>query len=421
MSDYNIKRTAAFALSLAAVFGATALFYGIRSGKYERNITAYSENALSTLISSTEQMQQGLKNMQYGTDGVSLASSAARVWSASQSAIAALSCLPLDATHLMQCEKLFNQAGEYALSLMVGASGGTSVTDSHVTSLKSIRSSLEKINAAILSTKEKIDIGEISIGAISGNGGLSTLAQELAKLEDDFPSYEPLNYDGAYSEHMGTLSPLYLESAKEASPEEALKIAAELMGVDAQDMTLLYETNGTIPTYGYGNDTSTVEITKNGGIVLTLYNRRDVNAVKIPESMARQYALQAAEKLGFAELNPRYSSQTNNILTVELIASYNDITIYPDRVTVGIALDNGQVVFLSAKNYIMSHTERQITLPSETPEGARLALIPTDGLREHLCFEYEEDDHLRFMCAETGSCYAIHPFDEGEKEGLISD
>ena len=61
MSDYNIKRTAAFALSLAAVFGATALFYGIRSGKYERNITAYSENALSTLISSTEQMQQGLK------------------------------------------------------------------------------------------------------------------------------------------------------------------------------------------------------------------------------------------------------------------------------------------------------------------------------------------------------------------------
>ncbi len=421
MSDYNIKRTAAFALCLAAVFGATALFYGVRSGKYERNITAYSENALSTLISSTEQMQKGLKSMQYGTDGVSLTSSAVEVWSASQSAKAALSALPLNDAHLMQCEKLFNQAGEFALSLMVGASGGTAVSESHIASLKSIGSSLEKINTAILSAKERIDTGELSLGGITGDNGLSTLAQELAKLEEEFPAYEALNYDGAYSEHMGTLSPLYLASMEETTPDEALKNAAELMGADIKNMTLLYETNGTIPAYGYGNDTQTVEITKSGSVVLTLYDRRDVNAAKISESMARQYALQSAEKLGFTGLKPRYSSQSDNILTVELIASHNNVTVYPDRVTVGIALDNGQVVFLNAKNYIMSHTDRQLSIPAETPEGATLALIPTDGQKEHLCFEYEEDDHLRFMCAETGSCYAIHSFGDGEKDGLISD
>lgn len=421
MSDYNIKRTAAFAMCLAAIFGATALFYGVKSNKYEQNIISYHENSLSTLISSTQEMQQGLKNMQYGTNGVSLATSAARVWSASQMAKSSLSALPLNEAHLMQYEKLLNQAGDYALSIMSGASGGNKISQDNITALKSISESLDKVNEIVILAKEKADAGDLSYGGIIYSANVPSLFEELAKLEENFPKYNALNYDGVYSDHMSSLSPLYLEKMEQTNPVNALKTAAQLMGTDPENMTLIYETGGTIPAYGYGNDDRTIEITKNGGIILTLYDRRPVSTSKMSEDLARQKALQVAEKLGFSGLKCRYSSQRDNVLTVELVGSDNNVTIYPDRVTLGIALDNGQVVFLNSKNYVMSHTTRQLSLPDQIPDGATLALIPTEGQQEHLCYEYEEEDHLRFMCAETGSCYAIHPFEEGEKDGLISD
>ena len=419
MKEYNLKRWIFFSFCLVAVFGATSIFYGMRSTKYEQYISASGEAAISALISSTEQMQEGLKNMQYGTDGAALSYSAAHVWSSSQTAKAALSVLPVTDAYLMQYEKLLNQTGNFALSLITSKGGG-SVSDADIESLKAISASLEKISSSINNAKEKIDTGEMVLGTPVKTGGLSTLSSELGKIEKDFLSYGQLNYDGEYSQHTENLSPLYLKNMKTVSPDNTLKIVAELIGEKAENMQLLYESEGSIPVYGYGNEDLTIEITKQGGIVISVHNTRTVNDPKTSKDMASQIALQFAEELGFTGLSCRYTSQEDNILKVELISSQDSVTIYPDRITVGVALDNGKVVSFDSRSYIMSHTDRTLSLPAEIPDGAHLAIIPTRGKMEHLCFEYEEDDHLRYMCAEEGTCFAVHLFDEGEKDGLVS-
>jgi germination protein YpeB len=319
----------------------------------------------------------------------------------------------------MQYEKFLNQTGNFALSLITSGEK-SSVTDAQIASIKAITSSLDEISPFVLQAKEKMDIGEITLGGPIRTSGVTTLSSALGQIENDFLPYGQLNYDGEYSQHTEDIKPKFLDKAQEMSSDDALKIAKQLVGSDSNDIKLLYETNGSIPVYAYGNKNLTIEITKNGGIVLSIHNKRDVRESKVSKDSASKTALQFAEKLGFKGLSCRYITQSDNILTVELIGSQDNVTIYPDRVTVGVALDNGKVVYFDSRGYILSHTERTLTLPDEIPDGANLAIIPTKGNLEHLCFEYEEEDHIRYVCTTEGTCYAVHPFGDGERDGLIS-
>ena len=74
---------------------------------------------------------------------------------------------------------------------------------------------------------------------------------------------------------------------------------------------------------------------------------------------------------------------------------------YTDLIKVGIALDDGELLFLEATGYIYNHTERAFKTPTYTKEQAKeklnqnlkvkdikVALIPTDELAEKRCYEF---------------------------------
>ena len=71
-------------------------------------------------------------------------------------------------------------------------------------------------------------------------------------------------------------------------------------------------------------------------------------------------------------------------------------------VKVRVALDNGDILGLETKGYLMNHTERELSGASLTVEEARekistnlevsatkLALVPKDSMREVLCYEFK--------------------------------
>ena len=153
--------------------------------------------------------------------------------------------------------------------------------------------------------------------------------------------------------------------------------------------------------------------------MLTLSIRRDVTEAKVPESLARDIALQFADSQGYIDLSCRYSWVEGNILTAELFPSASGVVAYTDRVTVTVALDNGQVLSFDGRDYIMNHKLRELDLPGIIPAGASLVLVPTDGLSEKLCLEYSQDECLRFVCAESGECYKVHLWNGNEGSGFI--
>ena len=101
-----------------------------------------------------------------------------------------------------------------------------------------------------------------------------------------------------------------------------------------------------------------------------------------------------------------FHREDGNILTAEYVFVKNDVYCYPDKITLSIALDNGQIVGMDASEYIMTHRAKRTLVPSLTeeaaaqkvtaisPEESRLCLISTNGAEEHekLCYEFSGKD-----------------------------
>lgn len=116
-----------------------------------------------------------------------------------------------------------------------------------------------------------------------------------------------------------------------------------------------------------------------------------------------------------------YYETTNNICTVNFALKQDNVTIYPDLIKVSVAMDDGEILSMDARGYILNHIERKITAPTISEEAAKKSvsnklkiesvsevIIPTSGLNEAHCYEFvtrgENDEHiLVYINAETGA------------------
>ncbi len=95
--------------------------------------------------------------------------------------------------------------------------------------------------------------------------------------------------------------------------------------------------------------------------------------------------------------------------------------LYPDLIKVTVALDNGQITGYDARGYLTNHCWREGLEPALTQEEAarsvnelltvnqsQLCLIPSAGLNEVLCWEFqcvspENQNVLVYVNASTGA------------------
>ncbi|MBQ5813944.1 MAG: germination protein YpeB, partial [Clostridia bacterium] len=114
---------------------------------------------------------------------------------------------------------------------------------------------------------------------------------------------------------------------------------------------------------------------------------------------------------GFSNMNESYYTVYENHIAINYAYNQNDITVYPDLIKITVALDNGEILGMEARGYVMCHTDRSLEPPlfsieeggmkissDLSIESKRLALIPTSGENEVLCYEYvctnENGDHI---------------------------
>ncbi|MGC7878401.1 PepSY1/2 domain-containing protein, partial [Desulforudis sp. 1190] len=123
---------------------------------------------------------------------------------------------------------------------------------------------------------------------------------------------------------------------------------------------------------------------------------------------------------GKADVEPSYFERQENAITFNFATRQNGVVMYPDLIKVTVALDNGQVIGLEQRGFLMQHHRRtdlqpRITVddarkklsPNLTVTGSRLAVIPTDGGREVLTWEFRgksgPNDYLVYIDAKNGA------------------
>ena len=119
------------------------------------------------------------------------------------------------------------------------------------------------------------------------------------------------------------------------------------------------------------------------------------------EKGMRANARDMLEALGYHDMEISYHEISGKVCIFNFAAFQNGVVCYTDLVKVGVALDSGRVVQLDARGYLMNHHSRSLPAALVTQEEAagllspllevescRLALIPSAGQQERLCYEF---------------------------------
>ncbi|HHY67715.1 MAG TPA: germination protein YpeB, partial [Alicyclobacillus sp.] len=162
-----------------------------------------------------------------------------------------------------------------------------------------------------------------------------------------------------------------------------------------------------------------LDVTKQGGHVLWYMNDRAVNGEKVDLSTGAAGAASWLRAHGYPVMEMIQADQTDNVGVYEFIPVERGVRLYPDKVTVKVALDNGEVIGLSAKDYVYHHRPRNLPVPTLSLAQAQqrlsphvtvhehhLALIPNDEKQEVLAYEFlgtiDRDTYRIYINAQNG-------------------
>ncbi|WP_223591626.1 germination protein YpeB [Neobacillus bataviensis] len=171
---------------------------------------------------------------------------------------------------------------------------------------------------------------------------------------------------------------------KTISRKEAVTIAKKYMNFDGNAKVKVTE-NGKGSDYGFysvsmknpdSGQEASMDITKKAGHPIWFINNRDIKKQVLSLNDATNKAQNFLKETGFKDLELFESTQYDNIGVFNFVTSINGLRIYPESVKVKVALDNGDIMGVSAEDYLKSFQTRKIDKPAISLQQARTKVNP---------------------------------------------
>jgi spore germination protein len=181
-----------------------------------------------------------------------------------------------------------------------------------------------------------------------------------------------------------------------------------------------YTVTGSLPGMNHGFH---MDISHKGGHML-MYNATRPAAIKRLDTRgARDAALDFLDRKGFGDMVPVAYDEYQNIGSITFASRRADTVLYPEKVSVNVALDNGDITGLQASEYHFEHGKNRKTGKARiTVEQARKQLNPTFEVYSHDQALIKNDINAEVLCHEftgkvNGSVYKVYlNADTGDEE-----
>ena len=406
-------------LCLVTVF-AIFQYKRVNELKYTREIEY--NRVFAELTEYVDDLEISLLKGQVVSTPQQMAKLSADLYGQASAAKANLALLPLGEVQMEKTSEFLSQVGEYANSISAKMLKGEKLSEKEINTMRQLKEYADTLKSGFDKMLLGINEGRISFsntkGALGGflNGGKTAMASELEVLEKEFHNYPSLIYDGPFSHHLTLKESSLLKGKPEISKEQAKRYAKKFT-LDS-DVTVT-EINGKLSSYSVKGENTTVEFTKNGGVLLMLLKDRAVDE----ETMNVEEAKKTAEKFlrdnAFMDMRESYYEKKEGSVVINYAYEQNGYVVFPDLVKIKIALDNGEVIGFESRGYIMNHTFREIPEPKITKEQAlenvntglktenvTMAIIPLENGSEACCYQIRgivSDKHfLMYVNTQTG-------------------
>ncbi|TNJ67421.1 germination protein YpeB [Paenibacillus hemerocallicola] len=235
----------------------------------------------------------------------------------------------------------------------------------------------------------------------------NTIIDGFQTVDKKVSEYEELNWGPSMSAMFEKRTYTAL-SGNETTEEEIRQKAEQLMnGRPLTDVRVVENGNGTeYNSYSLSakNETGSevaMDFTKRGGQLIWFMDSRAIGETNVNPDQARQSAQSYLDAHDYQGLTPVSYDAFQNVANLTFAAKQDDVVVYPDKLTVKVALDNAEVVGLQAADYIFEHKKRELKKPTLSLEQAKkslnsnfqssgdsLALIKNDIDQEVLCYQF---------------------------------
>ena len=417
-----ISYTAALVVALSA-----AAISGYTVANRNRTMIEYGyQRALGELTEYLGNMDLALEKGQYATSPNQLEGLASKLQREAGFAKNALSRLPLNGDELSGTYRFLSQVGNFCATLSKRVAEGGQITEEETASLQKLAAYASDLTDRLAAMESALAAGQLQLGEVAQvanqqgvDADFPSLTDGFLEMEQGFEDYPTLIYDGPFSDHILQQEPKLLAGKELIDEGQAMTKAAEFL-VNAP-VKPAGEIGGNLPCYQFTGDNRRITVSKQGGFVVEYTDSRPIQEATLRIDQALAKAEEILEDKGFENFVMRYYNLNNGILTINYAYSEKGITYYPDLLKIGIAMDNGQLVSLDTKGYIMNHTDRQLPQAQivmaeargklsphlEPKDEGTLAVIPSEGLREIACYEFscigrDDEQVLVYVNIETG-------------------
>ncbi|WP_027093679.1 germination protein YpeB [Cohnella thermotolerans] len=321
----------------------------------------------------------------------------------------------------------FNKAGNF-LSRISDFAYGTSVrdltkqplTDDELKTMKSlyakaadINQDLGKIQDAVM--KDHLRWMDVEV-AMAGKDEPynNTIIDGFKAVDKKIASY-PENDWGPSAMSTKRYRSVQMLSGQEVSADEVRKEALAFLGTTVHSgigRNVHVTENGkntdmpgyTVTVSGPNGENIQLDYTRKGGELLWYMNPRTVKTRKLDFAAARTRASQFLDSHGYKNMTPVTYDEYDHVSVFTFVGLRDNVKIYPDKVTVRVALDNGEAVGLQASDHVFAPRNLSVGKAKLTREQAQKALHPDFKVQNYSLAVIENEENKEVLCHEfTGS------------------
>ncbi|MGE5614112.1 MAG: germination protein YpeB [Bacillota bacterium] len=425
--------------SIVIVLVSAVALWGIYQYKHAANLRQELDNqynrAFYEMVGYVNNVETLLAKSLVGATTQKTAVTLQEAWRQANLAQTNLGQLPVSQPVLASTSKFLSQVSDLSLTLDNQNIKGEKLSDEQYNTVEQLYKYAVKLNDSLRELQNDLGSGRLKWGELANKGTKlfsktkpGEMLKKIEALEDTFQDYPTLIYDGPFSDHVTTTKPKGL-TGDTISMDEAKEKVKEFLGADrVQEISDAGKNdNSQIKTYSFNvklkntpeDQLINIGVTQKGGHIEWMLYNRPVGENKLDMDDAKKAGLKFLKEKGYDNMVDTYYLKHDNIATINYAYKQDNVTIYPDLIKVKVALDNGEIVGMEARQYLSNHTRRDIPEPKVTTEEARkkingkvkvlssgLAIIPTNYKKEIFCHEFKgklnDKDFLVYINAETG-------------------
>lgn len=401
----DIVKIISFTLAIFITFFGMVIKYSQTVTSLERQLVHRYQSAMEDLTSQIQNISVTLGKALYTGTPAGLTVLTNELVLQAGNASAALSALPTNQNNLQTISKFLSQVSDYCLTLTKKVVSGDQITNAQRDTIKklgqvanNLSTRLDAVKTMYNSEKDWLKNVNTLLNGLQDETNIDT---SFTQTEESLNEYPTLIYDGPFSDHIQNKQSVMLNNANEVDLNTAKQYAADVVGVKGENITEIGTEEGKTPAFVFGFKNGTVAITKKGGYTLYFKNERQINTAQISYEVAVQKAKEYIDSLNIGSFETSYYFADEGVCVVNFAYKQGDTICYTDLIKVGVALDNGEIVFYEARGYIMNHHTRTLSAPNFTAKEAgerlspnltvkniALAVIPSGGEYELYCYEF---------------------------------